>query len=78
MSDIFELETQHTSGVYAKRQLAIVRGHGALLYDDQGGEYIDCVGAQGVANLGHAHPVIAAAIAAPSPGADFMPGDVLQ
>ncbi len=63
MSDIFEIETQHTSGVYAKRELAIVRGQGALLYDDQGREYIDCVGGQGVANLGHAHPVIAAAIA---------------
>lgn len=63
MSDLFTLESQHTSGVYAKRDLAIVRGSGALLYDDQGREYIDCVGAQGVANLGHAHPAVAAAIA---------------
>lgn len=61
--DIKILESQHTSGVYAKRDIAIVRGKGALLYDDQGGEYIDCVGGQGVANLGHAHPAVAAAIA---------------
>ena len=58
------LESLYTSGVYAKRDLTIVRGEGALLYDDQGNEYIDCVGGQGAANFGHAHPVIAAAIAA--------------
>jgi acetylornithine/LysW-gamma-L-lysine aminotransferase len=62
--DIKALESQHTSGVYAKRDVVIVRGKGALLYDDQGREYIDCVGGQGVANLGHAHPAVAAAIAA--------------
>lgn len=62
--DIITIESQHTSGVYAKRELVIVRGQGAMLYDDQGGAYIDCVGGQGVANLGHAHPAIAAAVAA--------------
>jgi len=56
------LENQHTSGVYAKRDLTIVRGEGALLWDDSGNQYIDCVGGQGAANLGHAHPKIAAAI----------------
>lgn len=63
MTDIPELERQYTSGVYAKRDLTIVRGQGAVLYDDRGNEYIDCVGGQGTANLGHAHPVVAAAIA---------------
>lgn len=61
--DIQALEAQYTSGVYAKRDLVIVSGKGALLYDKEGREYIDCVGGQGVANLGHAHPAIAAAIA---------------
>ena len=56
------LESAHTSGVYAKRDLVIVRGQGATLWDDQGRAYIDCVGGQGAANLGHAHPAIAAAI----------------
>lgn len=59
-----ELESQHTSGVYAKRDITIVRGQGALLYDDTGREYIDCVGGQGAANLGHAQPAIAEAVAA--------------
>jgi acetylornithine/LysW-gamma-L-lysine aminotransferase len=56
------IEAQHTSGVYAKRELTILRGEGALLWDDEGNEYIDCVGAQGAANLGHAHPKIVRAI----------------
>ena len=64
MPDIFELEAQHTSGVYSKRQVTIVRGEGAVLWDDQGREYIDCVGGQGTANLGHANAAVAAAIAA--------------
>ena len=60
--DIRTLEAQYTSGVYAKRDLTIVAGKGALLYDDQGREYIDCVGGQGVGNLGHVHPAIVKAI----------------
>ena len=56
------IEEQYTSGVYTKRDLTIVRGEGALLWDDQGNEYIDCVGGQGAANLGHAHPKIVKAI----------------
>ena len=62
MSNTQTLENLHTSGVYAKRDLTIVRGEGATLYDDQGNAYIDCVGGQGAANLGHAHPKVVAAI----------------
>jgi acetylornithine/LysW-gamma-L-lysine aminotransferase len=61
---IMDLESAHTSGVYPKRPLAIVRGLGARAWDAEGREYIDCVGGQGAANLGHAHPDIVAAISA--------------
>jgi len=64
MTDIFALESQYTSGVYNKRGVTIVRGKDALLWDDQGREYIDCVGGQGAANLGHANAAVAAALAA--------------
>jgi acetylornithine/LysW-gamma-L-lysine aminotransferase len=57
-------EDAHTSGLYTKRQLAIVRGEGALLYDEDGREYIDCVGGQGSANLGHGNAAVADALAA--------------
>ena len=59
---IIERESAHTSGVYPKRPLAIVRGAGARVWDADGREYIDCVGGQGAANLGHAHPAIVRAV----------------
>src|SRR4026209_2169002 len=59
---IIAAETAHTSGVYPKRPIAIVRGEGARLWDAEGREYIDCVGGQGAANLGHANPAVVAAI----------------
>ena len=62
MSNTQTIENVHTSGVYAKRDLVITHGEGATLYDDQGNAYIDCVGGQGAANLGHAHPKVVAAI----------------
>ncbi len=63
MVNISEIEARYTSGVYAKRPLALVRGKGAHLWDDTGREYIDCVGGQGSANVGHANPAVAEAIA---------------
>ena len=56
---IIDTENKHTSGVYAKQTLTIVRGQGASLFDMDGVEYLDCSSGHGVANLGHAHPKIA-------------------
>ncbi len=64
MSDPIEREDAHTSGLYQKRPLAIVRGEGAVLWDAEGNEYIDCVGGQGSANLGHGNTAVADAVAA--------------
>ena len=61
--DFYEIETKYGAGVYAKQQLSIVRGQGASLFDVYGNEYLDCSSGHGVANLGHAHPKVAAAIA---------------
>jgi len=60
--DPISLEQKHTSGVYAKREIDIVRGKGALLWDKHGNEYIDCIAGHGVANVGHSHPTIVNAI----------------
>src|SRR3990170_2240557 len=62
--DIFEIEAAHSSGIYTKHPIALIRGEGARLWDSTGREYIDCMAGHGVANLGHAHPAVAAAIAA--------------
>jgi acetylornithine/LysW-gamma-L-lysine aminotransferase len=61
--NFYEIETKYGAGVYAKQQLSIVRGQGASLFDADGTEYLDCTSGHGVANLGHAHPKVAAAIA---------------
>jgi acetylornithine/LysW-gamma-L-lysine aminotransferase len=66
MNDIISIENQHTSGLYTKQPIIIVRGQGASLWDNNGIEYIDCSSGHGVANLGHAHPKVSAAIAAQS------------
>ncbi|NBU65327.1 MAG: aminotransferase class III-fold pyridoxal phosphate-dependent enzyme, partial [Chloroflexia bacterium] len=61
-AEIISHEDVRTSGTYGKRGIAIVRGLGATLWDADGKQYIDCVGGQGAANLGHAHPAVVAAI----------------
>jgi len=61
-AEIMDLENRHTSGAYSKRPIAIVRGEGARLWDADGKEYIDCVGGQGSANVGHANPAVVRAI----------------
>ncbi len=48
--------------VYAKRGLTVVRGKGALVWDDAGQVYVDCIGGHGVAVVGHSHPRVVAAI----------------
>lgn len=62
-AEILEIENRYTSGVYAKQSIAFVRGEGATLWDADGNAYLDCSSGHGVANLGHAHPKVAAAIA---------------
>ena len=58
-----ELERTHAAGVYPKRDVVLVRGQGARVWDDSGREYIDCAGGHGVSLLGHCHPAVTAAIA---------------
>lgn len=55
-------ELVHTSGVYPIRDIAIVRGEGAHLFDADGRRYLDCATGQGVATLGHAHPRVVEAV----------------
>jgi acetylornithine/LysW-gamma-L-lysine aminotransferase len=63
LSSIVERESAHTSGLYQKRDLSLVRGDGARVWDEAGREYIDCVGGQGSGNLGHANAAVAEALA---------------
>ena len=62
-ADLIAAEDAHTSGLYTKRAIVLVRGEGATVFDSEGRAYVDCVGGQGMANLGHGNAVVAAAIA---------------
>ncbi len=62
--ETYEMEQAHTSGVYQKRTVALVRGQGATLWDADGNEYVDCIGGHGVVNVGHCNPDVVAAIQA--------------
>ncbi len=55
-------EEEHLARVYRKIGVKIVRGEGALLLDEAGKSYIDCMGAYGVAIIGHSHPRLISAI----------------
>ena len=57
-----DLEERYALPVYPRRGVTIVRGEGALLWDDQGSEYLDCAAGVGVASIGHANPAVAAAL----------------
>lgn len=60
--DYKSTEDQFSVGVYQKRDVAIVRGRGARVWDAAGREYIDCVAGVGVANVGHCNPAVVKAI----------------
>ncbi|MDD1661295.1 MAG: acetylornithine/succinylornithine family transaminase [Methanomicrobiales archaeon] len=56
-----ELEARYYQPVFT-RDLKIVRGAGAKVWDGQGNEYIDCVAGIAVASTGHCHPAVVKAI----------------
>ncbi|MBN2093494.1 aspartate aminotransferase family protein [candidate division KSB1 bacterium] len=62
MIDYITLENSYSFDVYPKRDVVIVRGENARVWDSQGKEYIDCVAGHGVANIGHCNPKVVAAI----------------
>lgn len=61
-----DTEDRHAAGTYLKRPVALARGLGVHVWDEDGREYIDCTSGIGVAALGHAHPVVLEAIRAQS------------
>ena len=58
-----ETEREYALEVFPKREIAVVRGEGACVWDDEGRRYIDCVAGIGVASIGHANPAVAEALA---------------
>lgn len=63
MSESIDLERRYEFDVFTKRDVCIVRGENARLWDDKGNMYVDCIAGHGVASVGHANPDVAAALA---------------
>ena len=57
-----ELEQTYELAVYPRRDLVLVRGRGARLFDENGREYIDCAANVGVSNIGHGNQTVARAV----------------
>ena len=55
--------TSHLMRAYARQPVSFARGSGALLWDENGVEYLDAIAGVAVTSLVHAHPEIAAVIA---------------
>lgn len=60
--NIREKEDTYLANVFQKMPVTIVRGKGATLWDEDGKEYIDCMGGYGVAIVGHCNEKVVEAI----------------
>jgi len=60
--EIIDLEQKYMANVYAKKSLTLVKGKGALVWDINDEEYIDCMAGYGVCIVGHCHPRVVKAI----------------
>lgn len=56
-------QPSHLMPVFGRQPISFVRGRGSYLYTEDGTEYLDALTGIAVCGLGHAHPVIAEAIA---------------
>jgi acetylornithine/LysW-gamma-L-lysine aminotransferase len=60
--NIQQLEQTYELAVYPRRDIVLVRGSGAKLFDENDREYIDCAANVGVSNIGHGNPTVAGAV----------------
>jgi acetylornithine/LysW-gamma-L-lysine aminotransferase len=60
--EIIDVEEKIMANTFAKRDLVLTRGKGALVWDINGNQYIDCTGSYGVAVVGHCHPKVVEAV----------------
>jgi acetylornithine/N-succinyldiaminopimelate aminotransferase len=63
-TDVIAIEKDHLLQVYRRGSVVFERGRGCRLFDANGRSYLDLISGVGVAALGHAHPRLAAAVAA--------------
>lgn len=62
MSTGADQEARYGLDVYPKRNITLVRGENARVWDDAGREYIDCIAGHGTMSLGHSNPAVVEAV----------------
>ena len=63
ITDPITLDAEHVLQVYRRAPVVFASGKGCALFAQNGERYLDLISGVGVASLGHAHPVLAQAIA---------------
>jgi [amino-group carrier protein]-gamma-(L-lysyl/L-ornithyl)-L-glutamate aminotransferase len=58
----FSTEDEYIVPTYQKFPHKIVRGEGAIVFDERGREFVDLSGGYGVAIVGHANPIVSKAV----------------
>lgn len=64
MDQVIADEKRYLFQNYGRQPIVLTRGEGTRVWDSEGREYLDFVGGLAVNVLGHAHPVVADAVAA--------------
>lgn len=62
MKDYKSLIEKYEVDVYPRRDVVLVKGNGARVWDDKGNEYIDMAAGISVANIGHSNKMVVDAI----------------
>lgn len=57
-----ETDAKHVFQNYTRQPIVIEKGRGALVWDEEDNEYVDCVSGIAVNNVGHCHPQVVKAI----------------
>lgn len=62
IQEILDKDRKFLAQTYARQPIALVEGKGAVVWDSDGKEYIDCFSGLAVLNVGHSHPKVVKAI----------------
>jgi acetylornithine/N-succinyldiaminopimelate aminotransferase len=62
LAELQALERDAVMATYARQPVEFVRGEGARLWDADGNEYLDFLAGISVAQIGHCHPALVAAV----------------
>jgi predicted acetylornithine/succinylornithine family transaminase len=62
LAELQELEERYAVPTYARNPVQFVRGEGAVLWDEDGNEYLDFLAGISVLNVGHCHPRVIEAV----------------